>query len=223
MPLTLELLLLFAKGFGIGLIIAVPVGPVAVLCIHRTLHHGALSGFTSGLGAAFGDALYGVIAAFGLTLISDWLLGHQDLVRGIGCVVLFFIGVKMLRAAPAQVPIAERRPHHETLAHSFGSTFLLTVTNPITILAFFAIFAAFGAEDVTRHPMLATALVGGVFAGSTFWWVALAAGAALLRGRMTAGTMVWIGRISGVVILGFAVWLLWGLLGHALLDFGKSR
>lgn len=223
MPDMLEMLLLLAKGAGIGLIIAVPVGPVAVLCIHRTLHHGALSGFISGLGAAFGDALYGIVAAFGMTLISDWLIGHQDLVRAVGCAVLLFIGIQMLRAQRGEVSASERQPRRETLAHSFGSTFLLTVTNPITILAFIAIFAAFGAGSVGRDPLMAGTLVAGVFIGSCFWWVALAAVAGLFRGRLVGGAMVWVGRVSGIVILGFALWLLWTLLGHALLDFGKSR
>jgi threonine/homoserine/homoserine lactone efflux protein len=208
----LESLLLFAKGAGIGFVIAAPVGPVGILCVHRTLRHGRLAGLVAGLGAAVGDAVYGLIAAFGLTLISDWLLQHQEAVRLIGGMFLLGLAAKMLLARQSEPPPGEAqrvaRAEEAGLIQAFWLTFALTMTNPITILAFLGIFAAAGTGDLTDHSTLAAALVLGVFVGSALWWMGLAAGAGLIRERLEGGGLIWVTRISALMILGFAVYLL---------------
>src|SRR4029077_3365590 len=135
-------LALLLKGVLVGIIIAVPAGPVGVLCIRRTIFHGRLAGFLSGLGAATADAVFGIIAGFGLTVVSDLLLDYQDWLRLVGAGFLLYIGISALRADPLAGTPSQRDPCG--LLADYLSTFALTITNPITILAFLAIFAGIG-------------------------------------------------------------------------------
>src|SRR4029077_9337162 len=130
------------KGMLVGIVIAVPAGPVGVLCIRRTLLNGRLVGFISGVGAATADAMFGIIAGFGLTFISDTLLGYQDWLRIAGGAFLLYVGISAFYSDPLGGSQTQRDP--ETLFADFASTFALTITNPVTILAFLAIFAGIG-------------------------------------------------------------------------------
>jgi threonine/homoserine/homoserine lactone efflux protein len=170
------LLLDFIKGVAAGIVIAIPVGPVGMLCVRRTVFEGALRGLASGLGAAGGDAFFGSIAAFGVTIVSDWLLLWRNELGFTAGLLLLFLGAKALLTAPA--PLADK-PHGERLAAAFASTFALAVTNPGILLAFAGIFSALGAGSAS--PTTAVALIGGVFAGSFLWWIGLAFGAKPLR------------------------------------------
>jgi threonine/homoserine/homoserine lactone efflux protein len=115
------------SGIIIGFSIAAPVGPIGVLCIRRTLAEGRLHGLVSGLGAATADAVYGCIAAFGLTFISDVLVQQQLWLRIIGGAFLIFLGVKTILSKPSEKPSSEKRTG---LLTAYGSTFFLTLTNP---------------------------------------------------------------------------------------------
>ncbi len=187
--------MLFLRGILIGLAIAAPVGPIGVLCIRRTLSHGKLAGFLSGMGAATADMLYGAIAAFGLTVITDLLVENTSWLRIIGGCFLLYLGIKTFFEKPSD---------HAAQANQSGyfgaylSTFFLTITNPITILSFAAIFAGTMLTSNTGSPLV---LVAGVFAGSASWWLALSFGVGLMRDRLTANHMTWINRISGIIIV----------------------
>jgi threonine/homoserine/homoserine lactone efflux protein len=209
----LETLILFLKGAGIGFVIAAPVGPVGVICVQRTLRHGHIAGLLAGLGAAFGDALYGAVAAFGLTLVSDWLRDHQTAVGAVGSAILLFLGLHMLFAKPRDQhgPIAKTAVEVDPdagLLQAMGSTFALTVTNPITILSFFSLFALAGTGNLADKHELAAVLVGGVFLGSTIWWAAIAAGAGYFRRYLSNSGSLVVNRISGVMMLCFAAYLI---------------
>src|ERR1700756_3813296 len=128
------------KGVVVGIIIAVPVGPVGVMCVRRTIFAGTLAGFVSGLGAATADAVFGIIAASGITGVSDWLLGYQWWLRGAGACLLLVIGARALLVKP-QAKLASP-PDPESLSWHYVSTFALTLTNPVSVLVFIAIFAA---------------------------------------------------------------------------------
>jgi len=157
------LLAFLLKGVLVGIIIAVPVGPVGVLCIRRTIFHGRLAGFASGLGASTADAVFGVIAGFGLTVVSDLLLDYQDWLRLGGAGFLLYIGIRALAAGPIEGEQSERDP--EGLLADYASTFVLTITNPITILAFLAIFAGIGFSGPQATVGRAGVLVLGVWLG----------------------------------------------------------
>jgi len=198
----------FLQGLIIGFSIAAPVGPIGILCIRRTLAEGRLTGFVSGLGAASADAVYGSIAAFGLTAISAFLVTQILWMRLIGGFFLLYLGIQTFRAKPA-AQAAEVRPGG--LPSAFLSTFFLTLTNPITILSFAAIFAGLGLGQTRGSLGGAVALVAGVFMGSAAWWLTLSALVGSFRERINEKTLVWVNRIAGVIILGFGLFALQGL------------
>lgn len=193
------LLAFLLKGVLVGIIIAVPAGPVGVLCIRRTIFHGRLAGFVSGLGASTADAVFGMIAGFGLTVVSDLLLGYQDWLRLGGAGFLFYIGISAFAADPLRGARSQRDP--EGLLADYASTFVLTITNPITILAFLAIFAAIGFSGAEATLARAAILVLGVWFGSLLWWAALAFGAGIVRLSFGRGHLVWINRASGGILV----------------------
>jgi threonine/homoserine/homoserine lactone efflux protein len=190
----------FARGTLLGFSIAAPVGPIGVLCIRRTLAEGRVTGLATGLGAAAADGLYGVTAAFGLTWITALLVEQQDWIRLAGGAFLMWLGVTTLLAKPAD---AAARAGGAGVAGAFGSTFLLTLTNPMTILSFVAVFAGLGLGASGSHADAAL-LVAGVIVGSAAWWLLLSAGVDRLRTRFDTGAMRWVNRFSGLVIIGFA-------------------
>jgi len=200
------------KGVLVGIIIAVPAGPVGVLCIRRTVFHGRLAGFLSGLGAASADAVFGIIAVFGLTVVSDWLLDYQDWLRVGGAGFLLYIGISAFTAAPLAGRQALRDP--EGLLADYASAFALTITNPITILAFVAIFASIGFSGAEATLGRAAILVLGVWLGSLLWWAGLAFGAGMVRLSFDRHHLVWINRGSGGILVVCGVALLGSLLVH---------
>lgn len=198
----------FYKGLIIGFSIAAPVGPIGVLCIKRTLSSGRVIGLLSGMGAATADALYGCIAAFGLTFISNFLLQQQIGLHLIGGAFLCYLGIKTIISRPLNSP---NQPNQNSLLRAYGSTFFLTLTNPLTILSFAAIFAGFGLANVRGGYSSAAITVLGVFLGSSCWWVILSVVTSLLRNRINLSGLLWVNRISGSIILGFGITALIGI------------
>jgi threonine/homoserine/homoserine lactone efflux protein len=196
--------LLFRGGL-IGLSIAAPVGPIGVLCIRRTLAEGWRFGLVSGLGAATADALYGCVAAFGLTFISAALISGQLWLRLIGGVFLCILGIRTLIARPAE----QAAPGGAGgLPGAYASTLMLTLTNPVTILAFAAIFAGLGLAETAGGYESAGLLVLGVFLGSAAWWLLLSSIVAAFRTRFTPVGLRWVNRVSGLILLGFGIYAL---------------
>lgn len=194
------------QGIVLGVSIAAPVGPIGVLCIQRTLAKGRRSGFVSGLGAASADAVYGAIAGFGITALSSLFLDYQTGIRLGGGLLLLYLGVQSFRAEPAEA--AASTSDVRTLAQDYGSTFLLTITNPVTILAFVGIFAGLGV-GISGDYLDAAVLVAGVFAGSALWWFVLSTGVSLFRTRFTRPVMRRVNQLAGVVIAGFGLVAVW--------------
>lgn len=196
---------LFAQGLLLGFSIAAPVGPIGILCIRRTLSDGRAAGFAAGLGAATADALYGCVAAFGLTIVSELLVrGRAPMAWG-GGAFLLWMGWRTIRSRPPELGAAPAAPGARSLLSAWASTFLLTVTNPMTILSFVAVFAGLGLGSSARGPAAAVALVAGVFAGSAAWWFALSGSVSLLRARFSTQGLAWVNRISGAVLIVFGV------------------
>jgi threonine/homoserine/homoserine lactone efflux protein len=192
------------KGLLIGFCIAAPVGPIGVLCIRRSLAHGFATGLATGLGAAAADAMYGCIAGFGLTAISMFLVGQQMWLGIIGGVFLIYLGIRTFVARPNDQSAEVKTMG---LLSCFGSTLFLTLTNPMTIISFAAVFAGFGLGTSPSYGA-ATALVAGVFIGSAAWWVILSGGVSAFRSRLSPAAMGWTNRFSGLLILGFGIYAL---------------
>jgi len=184
------------------------VGPIGILCIQRTLAKGRRSGFVSGLGAASADAVYGAIAGFGITALSSVLLAHRTGIRLAGGLLLLYLGAQSFRAEPAETAVRTGDGHG--LAGDYGSTFLLTVTNPVTILAFVGIFAGLGVGAAGGYADAAV-LVGGVFSGSALWWFLLSLGVSRFRTWFTRPAMRRVNQFAGVILVGFGLLALWGV------------
>ena len=201
----------FIRGLLIGLSIAATVGPMSVLCIQRTLNKGQLYGLVSGLGIATADGVYGSIAAFGLTLITNFLIMEQIWIRLIGGIFLIYLGIKTILSKPPE-SAATLTIQTNGYPGAYASTFLLTLTNPLTILSFAAIFAGIGVGSASKSFLSAAIVVIGVFAGSTLWWIILTGIISLLRKKMDAQWLLWINRISGAIITLFGIGALLSLL-----------
>jgi len=193
---------IYLRSLLIGISIAAPVGPIGVLCIRRTMVEGRTSGLVSGLGAATADAVYGVIAGFGLTLVSGFLIAQQGWIRLLGGAFLCYLGLRTFFSPPSEG--ASQAPG-QSLLGNYLSTFALTLTNPMTILSFAAVFASLGLAQAGNDRSAALKMILGVFSGSALWWLTLSAGVGYFRDRVTPGRMKWINRISGIVILGFGI------------------
>lgn len=193
------------RGLIIGFSIAAPVGPIGVLCIRRTLTEGRASGLVSGLGAATADAIYGCIAGFGLAFISNFLISQQLWLNLIGGLFLIYLGLKTLLARSAeQAALAQGN----SLTGGYASTFLLTLTNPMTIISFVGIFAGLGLASTRGNYASAGILVLGVFIGSALWWFILSSLVGLFRDKFNTTGLQWVNRISGAIITGFGLFAL---------------
>ena len=202
--------LFFLKSLFIGFVIAAPVGPIGVLCARRTLLHGRRAGFFSGMGAATADAIYGFIAAFGLTFVSDLLVEYQSWLRLIGGAILVFMGVRAFRALPVKKNELPRSARH--YAGMYSSTFFLTLTNPMTIFSFAAVFAGFGLAGIRGSALSSGVLVLGVFLGSALWWLFLVALFSLYGRRFHSHELVWVNRVTGTIITASGAFALGSLL-----------
>jgi threonine/homoserine/homoserine lactone efflux protein len=195
---AIELLL---KGIAAGFAISAPVGPVNVLCVSRTITKGWLAGVISGLGAAVADTFYGSIAGFSISLVIGFLIREQSLIRLYGGILLVGIGIwyYFKRIEPM------KKDSDEEAAHSdFVTTFLLTLTNPTTVLSFLAVLAVLGLSG-SRPTWLTLILIGGILVGSMTWWVLLVSVTNHFRDRFNDRTAVWMNRIGGLAIGCFGV------------------
>jgi threonine/homoserine/homoserine lactone efflux protein len=198
------------RGCLIGLAVAATVGPMSVLCMQRTLHRGFLIGLISGLGIATADGLYGSIAALGLTVISGFLVRQHVWIQVIGGLFLLYLGIRTLFSKPASRAATVVATQVGSFLAAYASTVLLTLTNPLTILSFVAIFAGIGVGNISGNNSPATALlvVAGVFFGSALWWCLLTGTISVIRTKLTAQWLLWIHRLSGGIITLFGLFAL---------------
>lgn len=198
------LLTFVLKGLAIGFSIAAPVGPIGVLCIRRSLSEGRQVGLVTGLGAASADAIYGCVAAFGLTAVSSALVSYRWWLGLLGGLFLCYLGVRTFTSRPA-AQVAEKQGHG--LLAAYLTTFFLTLTNPMTVLSFVAVFAGFGLGSSPDY-LAAAVLVTGVFMGSALWWLLLSGGVGLFQSRVGSGWMQVVNRLSGCIIFAFGIYSL---------------
>lgn len=203
-------IVLFLKGVFCGLVIAAPVGPVGILVVKRTLDVGFRVGLVSGLGAATADMIYGVVAAFGLHFVAGFLIDHSAWLRLAGGVLMIGIGVYELLKPPTEK--GRRKTFTvDRVAGWYASTFVLTITNPITILSFGAVFVVAGAVVPQGDVVAALTLIGGVLSGSTLWFTSLAGFSKLFHHAIDVQGLRLVSRVSGVLVIAFGVVLLLSL------------
>lgn len=185
------------KGVLIGVSVSAPLGPIGVLCIQKTITKGRAAGFISGTGAVFGDTLYAIIAGFGVSFISDFLLANQLLLQVFGGLLLFFFGWKVFHSQPT--PANCKKPSDNYLKN-FLSVFMLTISNPITVLFFGAVFTGLGIAG-SGNEWTTALVIFGVFMGTVLWWYVLSSIVSRFRNKFGRKTVKKINRTSGVLIL----------------------
>ena len=201
-------LVLLLRGLVLGFSVAAPVGVIGVLVIRRTISDGRLTGLVSGLGAATADAIYGSIAGFGLTFISSKLIAAGTWIRLGGGLFLVYLGFRAFfkEAVSTRSDESPGASRSSGMARAFGSTLLLTLSNPVPIVAFLGIMAGAGIGEAVGNYWLAVTLVSGIFIGSMIWWLILSTAVGYLRRWVVRpGTMLWINRASGIMIAGFGI------------------
>ena len=210
--MALDWLRLIVGGVIIGIVVAAPIGAVNLICMRRTLSYGPLNGFISGLGAALGDGLFAIIAAFGLSALSELVLRLEGVLKLVGGVFLIALGLHTYLADPKKLGI--RRPKGKALdgtddlPHTVVATFFLTITNPATLLAFTAIFAGAAVDlHYTQSAASAGFLAIGVLAGSAAWWFVVTLAVGMLHGQLSDAWLHRVNQISGglIALLGLVV------------------
>jgi threonine/homoserine/homoserine lactone efflux protein len=208
--------LAFLNGLLFGLVLAAPVGPVGVMCVQRSITEGRLHGLLSGLGASFGDALFGAVAAFGVSSVEDWITSHQATLRMVGGIVMLVLVVRTVLSRPRERQAGNDNGagrlrvgiHTGSLCQDFCSTFVLAIANPVTLMAFAGVLAMFGSGGASQSLGHGAWLVIGVFLGSAVWWVALSLTAGHFRGFLNGGFDRWVTRLSAAILLLFGLYAL---------------
>jgi threonine/homoserine/homoserine lactone efflux protein len=204
----MDYIVLILAGVAMGLIAAVPIGPVNIICIRRSFTFGPLNGFVSGLGAALGDGVFAAITFFGLTAIAQLIQSYDPVIEVVGGALLVWFGVHALRAPiPARVDDADKSDSGaSTLFRAIASTFVLTITNPATLIAFASMFASFrGLVGGADSFVDAEFVVAGVVAGSAGWWLVLTTLIGLFHTRITDRMVRIINRASGALVASFGL------------------
>ncbi|MFA6636541.1 MAG: LysE family transporter [Candidatus Omnitrophota bacterium] len=203
----------FLKGLIIGLLIAAPVGPIGILCVNRTLSGGRMAGFVSGLGAVTGDGFYAAVAAYGITVITSFLSANRLWLTLAGGVFLAIVGIRVMLT---KVYFTEDETKQKNLAEYYVSAVLVTLSNPVTVVIFGAVFAILGLGHEDAGLLAPTAMVLGVIAGAALCWFLLSWAVNALRSRFSFSALEIFNRISGAALMGFSC-----LVAASALGFGK--
>lgn len=203
--------LLLIQCAVIGFSIALPVGPVAILCIRRTLGSGLFAGLATGIGAAVADTIFGGIAIFGLTFVADFIDRNTFLVQLVGGCLLLGMGIYYVSHRPPNVgdPVATDREHKVlTIGRFLLSSFVITLFNPLTLGAFAAVFAASGVgAKVDSHPLAVLAMAG-VAMGAAAWWLVLTVLAQSLRRFISHSSLQWLNWVTGGTLIALGGFIL---------------
>ena len=193
------------RGLIIGIMIAAPVGPIGLLCMRRTIRQGPVVGFSTGLGAAFADAFFAALAAFGIAQVTDWVHNYNSAIHLVGGGFLFAVALHTWFDPPHPLKKAVTIGVGSTLK-ALASGFIITITNPVTIFGTLAVVATFGS---LRNKWEALTLVGSIFIGSNAWWLTLSGIVALFRHHFSEKTVLWINRITAIGLAAIAFWAVW--------------
>ena len=196
---------LFLQGIIIGLTLAVPVGPLALICIQRTVTEGRLHGIFSGVGVATADSFYAAVTFLGLTVISGLIIAQQYLFRFLAGFVLILIGIRIFLSIPSAI---SAKTEHETYLKDYLSMVALAIANPLTLVFFLVILPGYGVVIQGTSFWSAAEFVAGVFFGSTVWWVVLCGSIGSVRSRISTANLALINHVSGLLISCFGAGVL---------------
>jgi len=190
------------EGLIIGILVSIPMGPIGVLCVQRTVHQGRRSGLVSGLGAAVADSSFAFIAGFGLTFVTDFFEEQQFYLMFGGALVLMFLGLRLFFTDTIK-EVKKYRMQRANPYTDFMSVFVLTLSNPITILFFGLVFTGLG---VVKNNIVHTGtLIGGIFLGAMIWWFTLTTIVSYFRKLFKIRIIFWINKVAGILIVLFGL------------------
>lgn len=195
------------NGFIIGILVSIPLGPIGVLIVQRTVNKSQQSGYFSGMGAALSDAVYAIIAGFSLSYIIDFIKAYELVFQLMGAVVLFILGSHIFFTNPSNALKSYRRSKTNYMQDMF-STFIITVTNPLVIFVFLAIFAGYELVFDINEWESAAMLVGGIFLGACTWWFCLTYIVSLFRHKLNIRTLWWFNKLAGLGVMLFVIFTL---------------
>lgn len=192
------MILFLVKGIVIGFLASIPLGPIGVLCIQRTLSRGRRSGFASGLGAASSDFIYAIIAGFSVSMVMEFVQEQQKILTILGAIILIGLGLKIYFTNPVVQMRRQRLKRSSGMWHDYISTFLLTITNPLAIFLFLGAFSVVGSETTIY---LQCAMLSGVFVGAASWWFVLTMLVGIFRKKFTIKRIYYLNKIAGSCII----------------------
>ena len=198
---------LIIKGIVIGLLVSVPMGPVGILCIQRTLNKGRLAGLVSGLGAAAADTIFAIIAGFGLTIIINFIEERHVYFQIVGGLFVLYIGIRIFYTNPVK-QLKLQRMKRSQLSQDFVSVFLLTLSNPMAIFLFLAIMAAIKVVNDGMNIIEISILSSGIAGGAILWWFTLSSIANRFRKKIRLRSIWWLNKITGSVVFLFGLLVL---------------
>lgn len=195
---------LLIEGIIIGIAVSIPLGPLGVLCIQRTVNKTWKSGFISGLGVATSDTLYAIIAGFSLTIIIDFLRQYEAYFKILGTAMVILLGLYIFLSNPAK-EIQKFRRKGNSYVQDYITAVLLTLTNPLAIFVFLAIFTSYSIVLRMSHPIDAILIVLGIYIGASSWWLSLTGIAYNFKHQLTISTLWWANKIIGMSFIIFAL------------------
>jgi threonine/homoserine/homoserine lactone efflux protein len=196
-------LTLIVKGILIGFLVSIPLGPIGVLVIQRTVNKSRIAGLMSGMGAALSDTLYAIIAGFSLTYIVDFIRQYEVIFQSIGALVVLGLGIHIFFKNPV-ADLRRNRLRGNTHLKDIISTFLVTFSNPLSVFVFLAIFTSSGVAVNLEQPYHSFFVILGIFTGAFIWWFSLSGIVSLFRHKISLRILWWINKTAGVVIAIFA-------------------
>ncbi len=197
-------LTLIAKGILIGLLVSIPLGPIGVLVIQRTVNKSRMAGLLSGMGAALSDTLYAIIAGFSLTFVIEFIRTHEVIFQTIGAVVVLALGIHIFFTNPVK-DIRRNRLRGNTHFQDIISSFLVTVSNPLTVFVFLAVFTSSGVAVSLEQPYHSFFVILGIFTGAFLWWFSLSGIVSLFRHKINLRILWWINKTAGAIIILFVL------------------
>ncbi len=195
---------LLIKGIVIGLMVSIPLGPIGVLVIQRTVNKSRMAGLLSGMGAALSDTLYAIIAGFSLTFVINFIRENEFFFQVIGAIVVLALGIHIFFKNPV-TDLRRNRLKGNTHIQDILSSFLVTFSNPLTVFVFLAVFASSGVANSLEHPYNSFFVILGVFVGATAWWFSLSGIVSLFRHKINLRILWWINKTAGAVIVLFVL------------------
>lgn len=195
---------LLIKGILIGMLVSIPLGPIGILVIQRTVNKSRKAGFLSGMGAAISDTLYAIVAGFSLTFIIDFIRAHEVTFQAFGAFVVLALGIHIFLKNPV-TDLRKNKVRGNSHFQDMISCFLVTISNPLTVFVFIAVFTSSGVAVNLEKPYHALVVIPGIFIGATLWWFSLSSIVGLFRHKINLRVLWWINKTAGALIVLFVI------------------